>query len=75
MIQFEERMEKEKETQNAKTPRKNRENYKKADVFIPEDFKSQNKELFKICAITSNVCFIIVHHYRRNNGYFYILFL
>ena len=47
MIQFEERMEKEKETQSAKTPRKNRENYKKADVFIPEDFKSQNKELFK----------------------------
>ncbi len=47
MIQFEERMEKEKETQSAKTPRKNRENYKRADVFIPEDFKSQNKELFK----------------------------
>lgn len=45
--QYEENAEKEKETQNAKSLRKNRENYKKTEVFIPEDFKSQNKKLFK----------------------------
>ena len=37
----------EKEIQNVKSSRKNRENYRKTEVFIPDDFKNQNKELFK----------------------------
>ena len=45
--QYEENMEKEKEIQSVKSSRKNRENYRKTEVFIPDDFKDQNKELFK----------------------------
>ncbi len=45
--QYEENTEKEKEIQNVKSSRKNRENYRKTEVFIPDDFKNQNKELFK----------------------------
>nr|DAP80971.1 MAG TPA: hypothetical protein [Caudoviricetes sp.] len=47
MIQYEECAEKEKDVRSTNAPRKNRENYKKTEVFIPDDFKSQNKELFK----------------------------